>query len=191
MGKNFWLTSISAMVVACPALAEPFPADGLMQPSMIYENAAIYDNIGVYEGVVEAIPVYEYTSVVCPAGQYLPANASSCATCLADSYCVGGTFEYPIASAQGIASCPAGKVAPIGSSFAGACGKVMHVGEDVLYLTSERQTLPALAAKIDGTVYYAKTTPGAKPMNGTTTKSLRTKIDGIEYSIHDNTAQGE
>ncbi len=130
-------------------------------------------------------------SKTCPAGQYLPANASSCTTCPADSYCVGGTFEYPIASAQGIASCPAGKVAPIGSSFAGACGKVMHVGEDVLYLTSERQTLPALAAKIDGTVYYAKTTPGAKPMNGTTTKSLRTKIDGIEYSIHDNTAQGE
>lgn len=102
--------------------------------------------------------------------------------CGENHYCPGDNVAH---------ACATGLVSPEGTTSAGGCGKIMHVGDDVLYLTSERQTLPALAVKIDGTVYYARTTRGAKPMNGTTSKSLRTKIDGVEYSIHDNTAQGE
>lgn len=129
-------------------------------------------------------------AVTCPAGTYLPAGATSCSVCPENSYCVGDSYEYSSTNDQGIRACSSGKVSPQGSKSAGECGKIMRVGEDMLYLTSVKQTTPALAVKIDGAVYYAKTTAlssGAKPMNGTTTKSLRTKINGIEYSIHDNT----
>ena len=133
-------------------------------------------------------------SVTCHAGQYLPANSTTCATCPEDSYCSGGSFNYPNNSDNGIKACTTGLVAPQGTTSAGGCGKIMYVDGTKLYLTSEKRTSPALAVRIDGVVYYASMTSlasGAKPMNSATSKSLRTRINGIEYSIHDNTVQGE
>lgn len=43
-------------------------------------------------------------SVQCKVGEYLPANAYACATCLANSACKGGTFK-PSNANQGIESC--------------------------------------------------------------------------------------
>lgn len=43
-------------------------------------------------------------SVQCKVGEYLPANAYACATCLANSACVGGTYK-PSNANQGIESC--------------------------------------------------------------------------------------
>jgi len=130
-------------------------------------------------------------SYPCEPGQYLPKNATACAICPADNYCVGASYTYSTTADQGISACTTGLVAPEGTTTAGGCGKILHVGEDIMYLTSEQQTTPALAVRIDGTVYYARTTRGEKAMNGTTTRSLRTRINGFEYSIHDNTAQEE
>lgn len=141
-------------------------------------------------GSDDASDCHSPAAVTCPAGTYLPAGATSCSVCPENSYCTGDSYEYSLTNDQGAETCLPGKVSPQGSKSAGECGKIMRVGEDILYLTSEKQTTPALAVKIDGSVYYAKMTAlssGAKPMNGATTKSLRTKISGIEYSIHDNT----
>jgi hypothetical protein len=169
----------------------------------IYNNGAsvqvctynvICNNGYTASGNGTANPSCDVTTITCPAGEYLPANGTACSVCPENNYCVGNTFDYPKAFAQGITECPAGLVSPQGTTSAGTCGKIMYVDNTKLYLTKEKQTTPALAVKIDGVVYYAKTTPvsgGAKPMSNTTTKSLRTKIDGIEYSIHDNTVQGE
>ena len=141
-----------------------------------------------------ANPSCDVTTITCPAGQYLPANGTACSVCPENNYCVGNTFDYPKAFAQGITECPTGLVAPQGTTSAAGCGKIMYVDGTKLYLTSEKQTSPALAVRIDGVVYYASMTSlasGAKPMNSATSKSLRTRINGIEYSIHDNTVQGE
>lgn len=43
-------------------------------------------------------------SVQCKVGEYLPANAYACATCLANSACIGGTYK-PSNANQGIESC--------------------------------------------------------------------------------------
>ena len=58
-------------------------------------------------------------TVTCPAGQYLPANSSTCTTCPANSYCPGGTFR--IDEGGGIYSCSAGLVSPAGSTSSSAC----------------------------------------------------------------------
>lgn len=138
-----------------------------------------------------ANPSCNIITVTCRAGEYLPANSTSCAICPENSYCVGDTFDYSKTVDHGISACSAGLVSPQGTPSAGACGKIMYVDNTKLYLTKEKQTTPALAVKIDGVVYYANTTAGKKPMNKDTSKSLRTKVNGVEYSIHDNTVQGE
>ena len=77
--------------------------------------------------------------------------------------------------------------APLGTTNEGDCGRVLHVGQDTLYLTQERRTLPALAVRLDNKVYYGKTAPvsgGVKPMNTDTTNQLRLRLDGVEYSIY-------
>ena len=125
----------------------------------------------------------------CPKGTYkaTAGNATSCTVASEDHYVstTGATSQT---------QCYTGLVSPQGTTSASGCGKMMYVDGTKLYLTSEKQTSPALAVRINGVVYYANITPlssGAKTMNAETTKSLRTRINGIEYSIHDNTVQEE
>ena len=61
--------------------------------------------------------------VTCAAGQYLPANSTSCTQCKAGNYCPGGTYCSP----QGMNACPNGyKNSPAGSSKENQC--YMNVG---------------------------------------------------------------
>ncbi len=117
----------------------------------------------------------------CEPGYYLPQDSDTCAICEENNYCVGGA--NPI-----MQPCPTGLVSPTGTISSDNCGKKMLVGKDVLYLTQKQQTTPALAVKIDGKVYYAKTTPLSQ-IEQPAGHFLRTRIDGVEYSIHDNTVQ--
>lgn len=112
----------------------------------------------------------------CEAGYYSSSNG--CVICEENHYCTGGQNSI-------MQSCSTGLVAPEGTVSADHCGKIMLVGEDVLYLTQTQQTTPALAVKVDGKTYYAKTTPISQ-IEQPAEHFLRTKIDGIEYSIHDN-----
>lgn len=118
----------------------------------------------------------------CEPGYYLPQNSDNCVICDENNYCTGGT--NPV-----MQPCPAGLVSPTGTVSADNCGKIMLVGEDVLYLTQKQQTTPALAVKLDGKTYYAKTTPLSQITDINAKYFLRTKIDNIEYAIHDNTVQ--
>jgi hypothetical protein len=134
-------------------------------------------------------------TIECPEGEFVPAYGNYCQTCPENYYCGGDgesrVFDTSADVDQGIASCPEGLVSPLGAASVGECGKELHVGNDILYLTSVKQTTPALVVKMNGAVYYAKITLGAKPMNYLTHRSLRTIIDGKEYSIHDNTIREE
>ncbi|MBQ2592470.1 MAG: hypothetical protein II567_04220, partial [Candidatus Riflebacteria bacterium] len=59
--------------------------------------------------------------ITCAAGKYLPKNATSCATCPANNYCVGGTFNFNASSNQGITACPSGKKSSEGSTSSSNC----------------------------------------------------------------------
>ena len=117
----------------------------------------------------------------CQPGYYSSQDSAECTICEENHYCIGGENST-------MKSCPPGLVAPVGTVSADECGKIMRIGEKVLYLTQKRQTIPALAVKIDDNIYYAKTTPVSQ-IEQPTKHFLRTRIDGIEYSIHDNTIQ--
>lgn len=193
--KNRYASLLLSCFVSCNCFADTggvfmsneFPANKLMQENHIYKNAAVFENMGVYSGTVYAKARYRDAPRYCDPGHYLPDNTTECVICAANHFCLGGENAV-------MEPCPDGLVAPTGTTVADHCGKIMRVGEDSLYLTSIKQTSPALAVRMDAKIYYAKMTPiskGERLMNVNATQSLRSMVEGTEYSIHDNTIQEE
>lgn len=184
----FILTLVSANCFAAVdglTISDKFPLDGLMLENHVYKNAAVFENIGVYSGAIYATPIYENAPIYCDPGYYVPEDSTECSICDKNHYCVGG--ENAVKEA-----CPDGLVSPVGTMTAGGCGKIMHVGEDILYTTTEKQTSPAFAVMFGDKVYYAKMTPvsdGVKTINKDTTHTLHAIYNEIEYYVYDNTVE--
>ena len=166
-------------------VSNEFPSDKLMLENHIYKNAAVFENLGVYDGTIYAIARYRDVPSYCDPGYYLPENTTECVICDENHYCVGGENAV-------MEPCPDGLVSPRGTISAGECGKKFHVGEDIMYITAEKTTTPALAFKFDNKIYYAKMAPvsdGVKHMNINTTRSLKMLYKNVEYYIYDNTVK--
>lgn len=122
MKHKILLTSLVVVGLTCPwgVRAETFPTDGYMQENKTYESAATEENLGAYEGTVNATAEYDDILYQILAGSYLPAGSEGdVETCPAGSYCPGVTdATYNETSAQGVISCPTGY--PNSESGAGA-----------------------------------------------------------------------
>ena len=127
------------------------------------------------------------SDVVCAAGTYLPANSDTCATCLINSYCEGGTYILESNVPQGIVSCASGLFAPTGMWESAQCGRKLHIGNDVIYLRQTRQTEHTLNIEIGNTLWYGNMTTADVPMNVNTDRSLHVKFDNTTYSVYDDT----
>jgi hypothetical protein len=132
---------------------------------------------------------YEPNQYTCNPGYYLPANAIACVICPVDSYCVGGTYTFNETVPQGIVSCGAGLFAPSGMSSSNQCGRILHIGDNVVYLHSVKKTTPALHVDIDqdGTAdYFGNMTTLDVPMTRGTERKLKLQYDGVTYSVYDD-----
>lgn len=96
--------------------------------------------------------------IPCAPGYYLPANGTSCAQCPRNSYCVGGEFDATTADV-GIMPCPNNTYSPAGSDSSDDCGRILHIGEYILYLRTAKLTTPSLNVQIGNTVYYGDMFP--------------------------------
>ena len=98
--------------------------------------------------------------------------------------CVGvGAGYYSAANILTRNQCPTG-LTTIGYG-AGAdevtdCGRILHFGNDKLYLRSGKKTTPSLNVKIGDTIYYGNMTAG------TGKGKLRLKSGTTTYSVHDD-----
>ena len=125
----------------------------------------------------------EYT---CNAGYYLPANGIECISCPSGSACVGGTYSFNETTDQGIQSCATGTFAPTGSAV--CYPHRLHVGNDVVYLKSTKQTTPSLNLRIGGDVFYANMTTVRTKMNKDSSHYLHVKTaDNVHYYVCDDT----
>ncbi len=123
----------------------------------------------------------------CPIGQYMPANYDGCVACLADSYCAGGTYTFNETVTQGIESCPNNWYSPAGSSSVAQCGRILHVGDSVVYLRSVKQTTPSLNVQIGDDIFYGNMATADVPMNINTERKLKVSYDDTTYSVYDDT----
>ena len=70
----------------------------------------------------------------------------------------GGIFN-PTNTDSGITQCKDGLYSPPGSDSADDCGRILHIGEYVLYLRTAKLTSPALHVKIGDVIYYGDMFP--------------------------------
>jgi hypothetical protein len=134
-------------------------------------------------------PVFVANQYVCQIGSYLPANATECSICPVDSYCGGGTYSFNETVPQGIVSCASGLFAPSGMWESAQCGRILHIGDNVVYLHSVKKTTPALHVDIDQdgiADYFGNMTTLDVPMTRGTERKLKLQYDGVTYSVYDD-----
>mgnify|MGYP002868430282 FL=1 len=124
---------------------------------------------------------------ICNSGYYLPANSVQCTICPANSYCVGGSYTFDENTPQGIVSCTSGLYAPVGMWESAQCGRILHIGDNVVYLRSVKKTSPSLHVKVEDTIFYGNMTTSDVVMNSGTDKKLKLQYDGQTYSVYDDT----
>jgi len=132
------------------------------------------------------------TTINCPAGEYLPMNANSCATCTANSYCGGGDYTPSDSTDQGIVSCSTGLFAPSGMWEAAQCGRILHVGDGFVYLRATKKTSPSLHLDLDhdGVAdYFGNMTTFDVPMSRGTQRKLKVRYNNTTYSIYDDSVE--
>lgn len=129
--------------------------------------------------------VFTRSSYDCLPGYYLPADSESCETCPSGSYCVGGTYTFNETTTQGIEPCPNGTFSPGGTAY--CYEHILHIGEDVVYLKSDKLTTPSLNIGMDDGIFYANMTTVPTPMNAGTDHVLKIEYDGVVYYVCDDT----
>ena len=113
---------------------------GVFDQSVVYTGTQLCPNVKNGNCTVNmnanwvAAPTY-----TCAAGKYLPSNSTTCATCLNNYYCPGGTYDKK-SSNQGIIKCPAQYPSSnAGSSKINNCYKTVKASFD--YNISKYQNL--------------------------------------------------
>mgnify|MGYP003319357474 CR=1 FL=1 len=134
--------------------------------------------------------IWEPNSYDCDAGYYLPADGVKCELCPENSYCPGGTYTYSENITQGIMECPNNMFSPSGVFEVGACGRMLHIGNETLYLRSQKKTTPSLNFDInhDGIPdFFGNATTQRTTINNTSTRYLHVG----EYYIYDDSIRPE
>lgn len=187
MGKNSAFFGALTCVFAVVCMRNAVADDVILPPNSVILNSCIESNIGVYMGGFEMVPVYQDTVYTCAPGKYLPHNTETCETCPANAYCPGGDYTFDTELDRGIMSCADGLMAPAGMWQSAQCGHVLHVGDSIIYLRSERQTSPSVGFLLNDGVFYANATTSDVSMNSGTTRKLKFKNGDNIYSVYDDT----
>ncbi len=140
---------------------------------------------------VETPIIITPSTISCELGYYLPAGATECAICPANSYCAGGEYEKSETADSGIAPCESGLIAPSGMWQAEQCGHALHIGDATLYLRQTKQTEHALHIKTGNDIFYGNATTADVPMNINTNHRLKVQYNDTVYSIYDDTIELE
>lgn len=147
------LTGMAAMCMTLPAFAESFPNDGYMLENKTYDNAATYENLGAYEGPVNATAEYDDTLYNIPAGQYLAHATETGTQCTAGNFCIGLTnVTYDAVNDQGITACSTLDSGAYPNSLAGATANT-----DCYHACTTADSNIAHAATFTGNAYYGGT----------------------------------
>lgn len=142
-------------------------------------------------------PIYENgawsclgETVLCPAGTYLPMNATECAECEENNFCLGGQYLLDNNDHdQGMDACKDGLKSPKGAHSDLDCGKILRIDGEALYLHPDKRGPSLVVQDSTGKKWYANASLlekyGPIPLNsGGTSKQLHVIINGKEYTVH-------
>ena len=112
--------------------------------------------------------------------------------CPNNNYCVGGAYQYNAHTPQGIMECPNLWYSPLGMHELESCGRILHIGDEVVYLRSSKKTTPSLNVDIDNdgiADFFGNMTTLDVPMNRDTERKLKVNYDGTTYSVYDDSVE--
>ena len=196
---DYYMPANTDGCVACPVgytcpggtfAFDEFRSNGIYYtlPIMTHvQNGCKADLLGYINDVSQMNAVFEPNEHTCAPGYYMPANTDGCVICPANSYCYGGTYTFNEDLTQGIIACADGLSAPNGMWESSQCGRILHIGEHVVYTRTTKKTYPSLHFNIDGVIYYANATTSNVPMNSDTHKRFKIKHDDTIYYVYDDT----
>ena len=123
--------------------------------------------------------------ISCDGGEYLATkNATSCSDVTPGYWAAASTVSQ---GSTGVRNPCASGLTTIGfgagADEAGDCGRVLHIGDDTLYLRSDKKTTHALHVGINGTTFYGNM--GTDLSRG----SLRIKLGSTTYSVYDDSME--
>ncbi len=104
---------------------------------------------------------WSQNTVVCSAGQYLPANATACTQCTKGSYCPGGTYNLDNAE-HGRTTCPTGYTSDAGASQQTQCYVNCGPGQYKASTTSICENVTANYWGAGGKSFYGSALPRTK-----------------------------
>ena len=126
--------------------------------------------------------------LACPGGSYVPyANSTTCANVGVGYYAGANTTSQGEVGRR--YACPAGMTTigyGLGADEAGDCGRILHVGDNKLYLRSGKKTTPSLNVLVDGTKFYGNMSTADKTLTSGVDESLRIKNGNTTYSVYDD-----
>lgn len=180
--------------VACPSDAicngGTFTFNETMAQGIVYTTITQNISHGCAINIIPSGAIFEINQHTCTPGYYLPANTDGCVGCPENSYCAGGTYTFNETTAQGIVACAAGLFAPTGMWEVAQCGRILHVGDEVVYLRATKKTLHAVHVDVnnDGIAdFFGNMTTADVPMHAGTTRKLKVQFGGQTYSVYDDT----
>ena len=121
----------------------------------------------------------------CAPGYYLPAYTDECIICPRNNKCVGGTYTFNETETQGIEACAnPTPFAPVGSNI--CYEHILHIGDEMIYLKSNKTTFPSLNIGWNGDVFYANMTTVPTIMSIESERYLKMNVDGTLYYVCDD-----
>ncbi len=145
------------------------------------KGTAVIDT--TYQGTTSGTQWGDYAmceELMCTPGKYIDVHV--CSTCPENSYCTGGSAA--------VVSCPNGTYSPTGASDAGQCGRILNIGDDVVYLRSTKATSPALHIDTDHdgiADFFGNMTTADVVMHAGSERKFKVKRGNITYSVYDDT----
>ena len=179
--------------VAAPGHAVYLPNDMTITPSCIECDVGTYSAGGTVYSCSACPSGYDdnpetgltsaaMCQISCPGGYYLAAaNDATCSEVSPGYWAAEKIVNYGDTSTR--TECASGLTTigyGAGADEAADCGRVLHFGNDTLYLRSEKKTDHALRVGINGTVFYGNM--GTDLSKG----SLRIKLGDTTYSVYDD-----
>lgn len=179
--------------VAAPGHVVYLPNDMTITPSCIECDAGTYSAGGTVYSCSECPSGYDdnpktgltspdMCQISCPGGYYLAAaNDATCSEVSPGYWAAAKVVNYGGTSTR--TECASGLTTigyGAGADEAADCGRVLHFGNDTLYLRSEKKTDHALHVGINGDVFYGNM--GTDLSKG----SLRIKLGDTTYSVYDD-----
>ncbi len=116
-------------------------------------------------------------TITCGPGEYVAAANGLCENVGAGYYFAGGKVSQGSTNTRGQCTAPLTTIGyGYGANEADDCGRILHAGDNTIYLRSEKRSSPSLRVKVGDQIFYGALSTSLQG-------ALKVKKDNTQYSV--------